>query len=161
MDKDRLVVCSLSLNRVLINCLSDESLVRRWSNGSVAPDLNALTVIVPSKKQQELKEKRYSYLYVAFCGRYYSEALTFKGPSLVILQRECALQVQRRKKLKNPKTFVDEDQCSGCKQCLSLGCPAVTFDGENKVAGIDALLCADCGLCIQICPFGAISLKEE
>ena len=89
------------------------------------------------------------------------EALTFKGPSLVILQRECALQVQRRKKLKNPKTFVDEDKCSGCKQCLSLGCPAVTFDDENKVAGIDTLSCVDCGLCIQICSFGAISLKEE
>lgn len=89
------------------------------------------------------------------------EALDFKGPSLVILQRECALQVQRRKKLKNPKTFVDKDKCNGCKQCLSLGCPAVTFDGENKVAGIDTLSCVDCGLCIQICPFGAISLKEE
>ena len=35
------------------------------------------------------------------------EALDFKGPSLVILQRECALQVQRRKKLKMPKTFID------------------------------------------------------
>lgn len=89
------------------------------------------------------------------------EALTFKGPSLVILQRECALQVQRRRKLKNPKTFIDKDKCSGCKQCLSLGCPAVTFDDENKVAGIDILSCVDCGLCIQICPFGAISLKEE
>ena len=89
------------------------------------------------------------------------EALDFKGPSVVVLQRECALQVQRRKKLKNPKTFIDKDKCSGCKQCLSLGCPAITFDGENKVAGIDTLLCVDCGLCIQICPFGAISLKEE
>jgi len=89
------------------------------------------------------------------------EALDFKGPSVVVLQRECALQVQRRKKLKNPKTFIDKDKCSGCKQCLSLGCPAITFDGENKVAGIDTLLCVDCGLCIQVCPFGAISLKEE
>jgi len=89
------------------------------------------------------------------------EALDFKGPSLVVLQRECALQVQRRMKLKNPKTFVDKDKCTGCKQCLSLGCPAVIFDKENKVAGIDTLSCVDCGLCIQICPFDAISLKEE
>ena len=89
------------------------------------------------------------------------EALDFKGPSLVVLQRECALQVQRRRKLKNPKTFVNKDKCTGCKQCLSLGCPAVTFDKDNKVAGIDNLSCVDCGLCIQICPFDAISLKGE
>jgi len=87
------------------------------------------------------------------------KALDFKGPSLVILQRECALQVQRRKKLKMPNTFIDRDKCTGCKQCLRLGCPAVTFDGENKVADIDSLLCVDCGLCNQICSFSAITLR--
>lgn len=89
------------------------------------------------------------------------EALDFKGPSLVILQRECALQVQRREKHKNPRTFVDRDKCTGCKQCLRLGCPAITFNNENKIAGIDSLLCVDCGLCNQICSFGAIILREE
>jgi len=88
------------------------------------------------------------------------EALDFKGPSLVILRRECALQVQRREKHKNPQTFIDRDKCTGCKQCLRLGCPAITFDNENKIAGIDSLLCVDCGLCNQICSFGAITLKK-
>ena len=88
------------------------------------------------------------------------KALDFKGPSVVILQRECALQVQRREKHKNPQTFIDRDKCTGCKQCLSLGCPAITFDNENKIAGIDSLLCVDCGLCNQICSFGAIKLKK-
>jgi indolepyruvate ferredoxin oxidoreductase alpha subunit len=58
-------------------------------------------------------------------------------------------------------SVIDKDKCSGCKQCLSLGYPAVTFDDENKFAGIDTLSCVDYGLCIQICPFGAISLKER
>jgi len=89
------------------------------------------------------------------------EALDFKGPSVVILQRECALQVQRREKHKNPQIFIDRDKCTGCKQCLSLGCPAITFDSENKIAGIDSLLCVDCGLCNQICSFGAITLKGK
>jgi len=88
------------------------------------------------------------------------EALDFKGPSLVVLRGECALQVQRRKKLKMPKTFIDRDKCTGCKLCLRLGCPAVTFDNENKIASIDSLLCVDCGLCNQICSFGAITLKK-
>jgi len=89
------------------------------------------------------------------------EAIDFKGPSVVILQRECALQVQRREKHKNPQTFMDRDKCTGCKQCLRLGCPAITFDSENKIAGIDSLLCVDCGLCNQICSFGAITLKGK
>ena len=89
------------------------------------------------------------------------EALDFKGPSLVVLQRECALQVQRREKHKKTRTFVDRDKCTGCKQCLSLGCPAIAFDKENKIAGIDSLLCVDCSLCNQICSFGAITLKRE
>ncbi|MDD5014684.1 MAG: 4Fe-4S binding protein, partial [Atribacterota bacterium] len=88
------------------------------------------------------------------------EALDFKGPSLVILKGECALHVQRREKHKKPRTFIDRDKCTGCKQCLRLGCPAVTFNGENKVADIDSLLCVDCGLCNQICSFGAITLKK-
>jgi len=86
------------------------------------------------------------------------EALDFKGASVVILQRECALQVQRREKHENPQTFIDRDKCTGCKQCLSLGCPAITFDSGNKIAGIDFLLCVDCGLCNQICSFGAIAI---
>ena len=89
------------------------------------------------------------------------EVIDFKGPSVVIFRHECALQVQRREKHKNPRTFIDRDKCTGCKQCLRLGCPAIAFDNENKIAGIDSLLCVDCGLCNQICSFGAITLKEE
>ena len=88
------------------------------------------------------------------------EAIDFKGPAVVILRHECALQVQRREKHKNPRTFIDKDKCTGCKQCLRLGCPAITFDSANKIAGIDSLLCVDCGICNQICSFGAIKLKK-
>jgi len=95
------------------------------------------------------------------CIQAIQDALDFKGPSLVVLQRECALQVQRREKHRKPQTFVNRDKCTGCKQCLRLGCPAITFDKENKIAGIDTLLCVDCGLCNQICAFGAITLKGD
>jgi len=89
------------------------------------------------------------------------EVIDFKGPSVVIFRHECALQIQRRGKLKNPRTFIDRDKCTGCKQCLNLGCPTITFDKKNKIASIDSLLCVDCGLCNQICSFRAITLKEE
>jgi indolepyruvate ferredoxin oxidoreductase alpha subunit len=44
---------------------------------------------------------------------------------------------------------------------VQLGCPAVTFDTENKKAGIDLINCTDCGLCAQVCPVNAISTGSE
>lgn len=85
------------------------------------------------------------------------EAMGHIGPSVVVLRRECALQVQRRAKKRGVAvTHVEEGKCIGCRLCLELGCPAVTFDVETKKAGIDEILCVDCGLCAQVCPQKAI-----
>ncbi|MGB9834933.1 MAG: thiamine pyrophosphate-dependent enzyme [bacterium] len=81
------------------------------------------------------------------------KAFSFKGPSVVIAEGECMLQVVRRTKRKWQVTRVTED-CTGCRTCLQLGCPAITFQ-DNK-AVIDTLQCVDCGLCQQICPVNAI-----
>lgn len=84
------------------------------------------------------------------------EAIEFDGPSVVILNGECRLQFSRRNRGHVVTTRVDEDTCNGCKICLQLGCPAMTFDAERKKAGVDASGCTDCGLCLQVCPKGAI-----
>lgn len=85
------------------------------------------------------------------------KAMKYKGPSVVILRRECALQVQRRTKGRGPaKSYVDEKKCVGCRLCLELGCPAITYNVKTHKAGIDEILCVDCGLCAQVCPQTAI-----
>ncbi|MEW6229912.1 MAG: thiamine pyrophosphate-dependent enzyme, partial [Bacillota bacterium] len=85
------------------------------------------------------------------------EAVAFKGQSMVVLRRECALQVQRRERRKGTAvTHVEREACTGCRLCVELGCPAVTFDAAAKQAGVDEILCVDCGLCAQVCPRGAI-----
>lgn len=81
-------------------------------------------------------------------------ASAFDGTSVVIARRECVLQVLRREGKPAPGTTVDSEKCTGCKTCLQLGCPAITF--SDKKAGIDALLCVNCGMCVQICPTNAI-----
>ncbi|KKM09109.1 hypothetical protein SY88_20395 [Clostridiales bacterium PH28_bin88] len=86
------------------------------------------------------------------------EALAFEGPSMVILKGECQLQVQRRIKKGQTQTWVDQEVCNGCKRCIQLGCPAVTFDSDNKKAGIDEINCTDCTLCGQVCPQNAIKM---
>ena len=72
-------------------------------------------------------------------------------PSVIIAQRPCALL----KNVKYGKAYsVDVEKCKNCRSCLKIGCPAIIRE-ENGVQ-INSLLCCGCGLCTQMCSFGAI-----
>lgn len=47
------------------------------------------------------------------------------------------------------------DQCKKCGMCLKPGCPALTKNADGTIA-IDDTMCNGCGLCEQLCKFGAI-----
>lgn len=47
------------------------------------------------------------------------------------------------------------DQCKKCGMCLKPGCPALTKNADGTIA-IDDTMCNGCGLCGQLCKFGAI-----
>ena len=69
----------------------------------------------------------------------------------------------KRQEFNNPfktKCKVEHDKCIGCKLCLKTGCPALSFDKENKLSNIDRNQCVGCGVCAQVCPKQAI-VKEE
>lgn len=55
-------------------------------------------------------------------------------------------------------SFVVEDDCSGCKTCLSM-CPysAITRSEEKGIAEINEALCKGCGVCVSACPSGSIT----
>jgi indolepyruvate ferredoxin oxidoreductase alpha subunit len=92
------------------------------------------------------------------------EELAKDGPSVVISQRPCVLF--KRAKLKTEKALkIDPDKCTGCKVCLGLGCPPISWKKVDKkegpkregIAVIDENICNGCGLCMQVCKFGSIS----
>lgn len=89
------------------------------------------------------------------------EAIAFEGPSLVITRYPCALKKRSPEDIaefgtEKAKYAVNHDDCIGCKSCLRLGCPAISFDGGAKKADIDRVACAGCGVCAQDCPKKAI-----
>lgn len=80
-----------------------------------------------------------------------TEELAAKEPSIIISRRPC---VMIKGIVHKPPISVDEDKCVGCKQCMSIGCPAIAV--KDKKAHIDPTLCIGCKVCSQMCKFGAI-----
>lgn len=83
------------------------------------------------------------------------EEMAVEEPSVIISRRPCMLL-----KYVKPKApvKVNEDKCVGCKSCLKIGCPAVSF--KNGKAVIDTSLCVGCEVCTQMCKLEAIEKGE-
>ena len=91
------------------------------------------------------------------CERVIKEELSVAAPSVIISRRPCALlkYVKHEAPLK-----VEEEKCVGCKSCMKIGCPAISFEtagdsGRGK-AKIDPTLCVGCKVCSKLCKFGAL-----
>ena len=80
-----------------------------------------------------------------------TEELAAKEPSIIISRRPC---VMIKGTVHKPPISVDESKCVGCKQCMSIGCPAIAV--KDKKAHIDPTLCIGCNVCSQMCKFEAI-----
>ncbi len=90
------------------------------------------------------------------CEEAVLEELAVEEPSVIISRRPCVLL-----KYVKPKAplAADPEKCRGCRKCMKLGCPAISF--RNGKACIDATLCVGCGVCEQLCAFGAIGGRKE
>ena len=88
---------------------------------------------------------------ISECETAVKEELAVEEPSLIISRRPCALLKEVKH---NPPLVVNADKCKSCKMCMKIGCPAIAMkDGKAK---IDATLCVGCGVCSQMCKFGAL-----
>ena len=82
------------------------------------------------------------------------EELLKEEVSVIIAKRPCVLLTK-----KLYEGFVVTDKCKNCKMCLKLGCPAIV-NGKDGVT-IDVSLCTECGLCQNVCKFGAIQGRNK
>ena len=98
------------------------------------------------------------------------EELSKDGPSVVISRRACALLKRDQADVMKPLK-VNYEKCTGCKACLGLGCPPISWKRfedmpgisiekktkkQEGIAVIDTSLCNGCTLCQQLCSAGAI-----
>jgi indolepyruvate ferredoxin oxidoreductase alpha subunit len=91
------------------------------------------------------------------------------APSVIIAKAPCVLIPEHRSK-KRARYATVEASCTGCRQCIGLGCPAIQWvplsPEEAKAKGyrekqkghsrITTAMCDGCGQCAQLCKFSAI-----
>jgi len=88
---------------------------------------------------------------------------------IVTVNGPCMLHRREKRKFEFPYYRIDFGKCRGCKSCLEIGCPAISWqevseadsmtkDGKKRkgVVSINKMVCPGCGLCQQICKFEAI-----
>ena len=76
--------------------------------------------------------------------------------SVIVFKSPCVLleRAQREK-------YAVKSDCRGCKMCVQIGCPSISFDLSSNVASIDPALCVGCSQCAQVCPFSVIVKESE
>ena len=89
--------------------------------------------------------------------------------SVIITENSPCILLQRAKpleKFKSPWCAIDAEKCRGCKVCLEINCPAMSWlegadltkDGHKRkgIVLINKDQCVGCEVCVQICNFEAI-----
>lgn len=86
-------------------------------------------------------------------------------PSVIITNQPCVLVKDYHKQ---QPFMVEEDKCTGCGNCVEVGCPAIHVTRRDKVVKpngrevdlsfvrIETAACTGCGLCVQPCAPTAI-----
>ena len=90
------------------------------------------------------------------CEEAILEELSVDAPSVIISRRPCMLL--KYVKAKSP-VKVNTDKCVGCRQCMKLGCPAISM--KDKKAHIDFTQCVGCDVCTQLCKLNAIEKGDR
>ncbi len=111
---------------------------------------------------------------ISACRTALKTALERDEMSVVISRAPCVL-IPEMKKAQHIPYLTTTEKCSGCKACVQLGCPAISWTpltpeeaealGYKKkqkgFAVITEVQCNGCGQCAALCKFEAINRKGE
>jgi indolepyruvate ferredoxin oxidoreductase alpha subunit len=83
------------------------------------------------------------------------DAYESTGVFVIMTKSPCALIKEVQKANAGKHVTANPDKCKSCKACLKIGCPAVALGKDGKIK-IDLAQCNGCGICKQVCKFGAL-----
>lgn len=86
-----------------------------------------------------------------------------KGVRVLILRRQCEIARMKKEKKTSFRLALDQEKCKGieCGICSrEFRCPALILDTKTQKSLIKEDICSGCGVCVDICPFNAISREE-
>jgi indolepyruvate ferredoxin oxidoreductase alpha subunit len=87
-------------------------------------------------------------------GRYVEDPA---GGIAVIIARHPCLIAYKDKAVIHSKTVQVSEDCTECQFCLErFECPALYHDEELERTAVNQALCVGCGVCLEVCPKGAI-----
>jgi indolepyruvate ferredoxin oxidoreductase alpha subunit len=80
-----------------------------------------------------------------------------QGGIAVIIARHPCIIAYKEEAIPEKKSVVITDACADCNFCMDrFECPAIYHDEGLGRTNINQRLCTNCGVCLQICPKGAI-----
>jgi indolepyruvate ferredoxin oxidoreductase alpha subunit len=78
------------------------------------------------------------------------------GIAVIIARHPCVIAYREKAIPERKKVMVTED-CTECNFCIErFECPALYHDEKLGHTNINQSLCTQCGVCLQVCPKGAI-----
>ena len=80
-----------------------------------------------------------------------------EGGIAVIIARHPCVIAYRSEAIPEKKKVTVTEECAECNFCMDrFECPAIYHDQELGRTSINSQLCSSCGVCLQVCPKGAI-----
>lgn len=84
-----------------------------------------------------------------------------QGPAVVIARHPCIIDLARQGKAADPIEVMVTEDCDGCGFCLQhFECPGLVAVDDGQRTAVDPTVCNGCGVCLDVCPKGAIVEKE-
>lgn len=81
-----------------------------------------------------------------------------EGLAVIIVKSPCVTDRKQRERSSRLRVRVTE-KCRGCQFCIQrFECPALISRGRKIPVILDETLCAGCGVCVEVCPFGGLEI---
>ena len=93
---------------------------------------------------------------IEHCEMILKKALSEEELTFIIFSRGCALLTKHKE-----EQVQVNNNCVKCGECLSVGCPSISFDKNLNRPQINEDSCIGCNICLDACDYDALKKKSN